>query len=298
MSDSEHEHEYEHELELDQDDALLEDEETALEMAALENSDILAAPKKEFINHKKALLVLLDEISQKNLEWIHRCDITSTHPIKVEKTENDLDRELKFYQQGLEAAIEGKKEIIKSGVPYERPADYFAEMVKSDAHMAKIRQKLLDKQQGIQNAEEAKKQRELRKYGKKIQEEKIKEREDQKKASLDKIATIKKRLRKGDLGDADDFDIDIDSDDNDGRGGQRRGKTAKGGKPMPNKKRQMKNEKFGFGGKKRGRKNNTADSSADISGFSTKRNKSASFSGPSKKSKAQRPGKSKRQRTQ
>ncbi|KAJ1959008.1 RRNA processing protein [Dipsacomyces acuminosporus] len=277
-----------------EEEVMSEDEETALEIAALESSSF--APKKQYINNAEALTALLEEISQKGTEWIQRCDITSTKPTVVEKTEDDLDRELKFYQQGLEAVIKGKKLVEKAGMPFTRPDDYFAEMVKSDSHMSKIRQKLLDQQKGIQNAEEAKKQRELRKYGKKIQQEKLKEREEQKKAALDKISTIKKRLRSGDLGDADDFEIDIESDDNDNAKGGRgkRAKTGKNGKPMPNKKRQMKNEKFGFGGKKRGIRKNTAESTADMSGFSAKSNKSTKFAAAHKKGKTKRPGKSKR----
>ncbi|KAJ2501225.1 RRNA processing protein [Coemansia sp. RSA 1972] len=283
---SEEKHEYD-------DSMMIDDDETALEIAALQSEDMLPQPKKEYIYHKEALTALLDEISQKKFKWIQRCDITSSEPIVVDKTEDDLDRELKFYQQGLEAAIQGKQEVLNAGVPFERPDDYFAEMVKSDAHMARIRDKLITQQKGIQNAEEAKKQRELRKYGKQIQQEKLKEREDQKKASLDKIATIKKRLRSGNLGDADDFDIDVDSDDG---AGARSSSNKKGGKQAPNKKRQLKNEKFGFGGKKRGIKRNTADSTGDMSEFSVKRNKSTSFGGSAKKGKSKRPGKAKRQR--
>lgn len=276
-----------------------EDEETALEIAALQSQELLPQPKKDFINHKAALRTLLEEISQQDLQWIQRCDVTSLEPIAVEKADDDLDRELKFYQQGLEAAIQGKTEVQKAGVPFSRPDDYFAEMVKSDTHMARIRQKLLDQQKAIQNSEEAKKQRELRKYGKKIEQEKLKEREDQKKATLDKIATIKKRLRSGDMGDADDFNIDLESDDDTGGGSGRMARNGnragKGGKPMANKKRQQKNERFGFGGKKRGLKNNTADSTNDMTGFSVKRNKGANFSQPSKKGSAKRPGKARRQ---
>ncbi|KAJ2478720.1 RRNA processing protein [Coemansia sp. RSA 2131] len=283
---SEEQHEYD-------DSMMIDDDETALEIAALQSEDMLPQPKKEYIYHKEALTALLDEISQKKFKWIQRCDITSSEPIVVDKTEDDLDRELKFYQQGLEAAIQGKQEVLNAGVPFERPDDFFAEMVKSDAHMARIRDKLITQQKGIQNAEEAKKQRELRKYGKQIQQEKLKEREDQKKASLDKIATIKKRLRSGNLGDADDFDIDVDSDDG---AGARSGPNKKGGKLAPNKKRQLKNEKFGFGGKKRGLKRNTADSTGDMSDFSVKRNKSTNFGGSAKKGKSKRPGKAKRQR--
>ncbi|KAI9506148.1 RRNA processing protein [Coemansia spiralis] len=287
MSDSEREFE--------EENMLVDDEEIALEIAALQSEDMLSQQKKEFINHKAALTTLVEEISQKNIEWIQRCDITSAEPLVVEKVEDDLDRELKFYQQALGAVIEGKKQILKAGVPFSRPEDYFAEMVKSDSHMAKIRQKLLDQQKSIQNAEEAKKQRELRKYGKKIQQEKIKEREDQKKAALDKIATIKKRLRSGDIGEGDDFDIDVDSEE-DSRAKSGPSKKGKNGKPLPNKKRQMKNAKFGFGGKKRDLKKNTTESTDDMRGFSVKRNKSTGFSRPSKNSKAKRPGKAKRQR--
>lgn len=65
-------------------------------------------------------------------------------------------------------------------------------------------------------------------------------------------------------------------------------KTAKavaGG--QPNAKRQKKNEKFGFGGKKRHVKSNDANSTNDMSGFSTKKMKG-------KRDKKHRPGKSKR----
>ncbi|KAJ2557634.1 RRNA processing protein [Coemansia sp. RSA 1933] len=280
---------------------MVDDEETALELAALQADDALPQRKKDFINHRAALSALVDEISQKNLDWVQRCDITSTNPLVVENTEDDLDRELKFYQQALEAVSVAKKNIEKAGIPFSRPNDYFAEMVKSDSQMARIRQKLLDQKKSIQNAEEAKKQRQLRKYGKQIQQEKIKEREDKKKATLDKIAEVKKRLRNnngGDAGDDDGFDIDVDSDDdNDPRSKKTFASKGKNGRPLPNQKRQGKNAKFGFGGKKRGLKKNTTESTSDMSGFSTKRNKSADFSRAPNKGKAKRPGKAKRQRT-
>ncbi|KAJ2610730.1 RRNA processing protein [Coemansia sp. RSA 1365] len=286
MSDDEHTYE---------ESLMGEEEETALEIAALQSKDLLPQPKKEFAYHREALSALRDEISQGKLSWIQRCDITSTTPVVVDKAEDDLDRELKFYQQGIEAVIHAKQKIQKAGAPFSRPDDYFAEMVKSDTHMAKIRQRLLSQQKGIQNSEEAKKQRELRKYGKQIQQEKLKEREDRKKAALDKIATIKKRLRSGDMGDNDGFEIDVDSED-DAHTQSASGKRGKDNKRVPGKKRQLKNDKFGFGGKKRGMKRNTAESTDDMSSFSVKRNKSAGFGGSSKKSKVTRPGKARRQR--
>jgi len=43
------------------------------------------------------------------------------------------------YKQALEVARLGKEKVIAAGVTFTRPDDYFAEMVKSDEHMAKAR---------------------------------------------------------------------------------------------------------------------------------------------------------------
>ena len=68
----------------------------------------------------------------------------------------------------------------------------------------------------------------------------------------------------------------------------RRAKGASGGARGGPNKRQKKDEKFGFGGKKRFAKSNDARSSGDVSGFSAKRMKGGG---------KPRPGKSKRART-
>lgn len=63
------------------------------------------------------------------------------------------------------------------------------------------------------------------------------------------------------------------------------------------KKRQMKDSKFGFGGKKKGSKLNTRESSSQMDGFnSSAKNKPNNFKSKSFKpnKKNQRPGKSKR----
>ena len=60
-----------------------------------------------------------------------------------------------------------------------------------------------------------------------------------------------------------------------------------------NHKRQKKDQKYGFGGRKRFAKSTDAKSSGDLSGFSHKKNK-AQFAGIKKRKPAMRPGKSKR----
>lgn len=59
----------------------------------------------------------------------------------------------------------------------------------------------------------------------------------------------------------------------------------------PNRKRQKKNEKYGFGGKKRHSKSGDAISSGDLSGFSVKKNR-AGFKGSG--AAKNRPGKARR----
>lgn len=83
------------------------------------------------------------------------------------------------------------------------------------------------------------------------------------------------------------FDIDVDSAPAKSRSGRERG----GGQGGPNPKRQKKDSKFGYGGKKRFSKSGDAESSADMRGFSNARMKGKGGGGGGAK---KRPGKSRR----
>jgi rRNA-processing protein EBP2 len=48
------------------------------------------------------------------------------------------------YKQALSSAVAARALCNKHGIAFSRPNDYYAEMVKSDSHMERIRQKLLD----------------------------------------------------------------------------------------------------------------------------------------------------------
>ncbi len=77
---------------------------------------------------------------------------------------------------------------------FSRPDDYFAEMVKSDEHMTKVRQRLINEEQKIKASEESKRQRELKKFSKKVQIERLQERQKQKREDLEKIKAMKKSM--------------------------------------------------------------------------------------------------------
>jgi rRNA-processing protein EBP2 len=63
--------------------------------------------------------------------------VTASESVTID-VNDDLTRELAFYKQALEAVKEGRKKLLAEGIPFSRPADYFAEMVKDDEHMEKV----------------------------------------------------------------------------------------------------------------------------------------------------------------
>ncbi|RMI98221.1 eukaryotic rRNA processing [Yarrowia lipolytica] len=199
--------------------------------------------------------------------------------IELKDIYDDMEKELAFYKQGLDAAKVARKELLKAKVPFTRPLDYFAEMVKSDEHMEKLKQKLIEEATSKKASEEARRQRDLKKFGKKVQHNKLQERAKDKKETLEKIKSLK-RKRAGQEMTSEEFDIAVEeaAADNHNIEGK-------------NHKRQAKDAKFGFGGKKRFRKANTSESSGDLSGFNQKRNNA-----PVKKRQQSRPGKSRRNR--
>eukprot|EP01135_Chromosphaera_perkinsii_P000745 Nk52_evm33s151 gene=Nk52_evmTU33s151 len=263
--------------------------------------------KKVFANDQEGLKKALESFklpysSDKDSEWIERLDYTSTHPVVIENVEDDLKRELAFYNQALEASLSMYEMVEKLGIKAKRPEDYFAEMVKTDNHMRRVRERILDEKKAMDRSEQAKKVREMKKFGKQVQTEVLKERQKKKADDLEAL----KKYRKGQAnkpGFLDDQQFNIDVED-DGEGNKNANKRkADGGAAGKNAKRVKKDAKYGFGGKKKYAKRNDGESSADISGFNVTKNKSlhkgmkqrkSMKGGKAGKGKAQRPGKSHR----
>lgn len=120
--------------------------------------------------------------------------VMSSAPTVIPDVSDDLTRELAFYSQSLEAAIAGRKALKDEGIPFTRPNDYFAEMVKADEHMAKVKGKLVEEAASKKASAEARKQRDLKKFGKQVQVAKLQEREKEKKATLEKIKVLKRSM--------------------------------------------------------------------------------------------------------
>jgi len=255
--------------------------------------------KKEHVNNVEGLKSALANFETKNkLDWAERLDVIAapvpdttglntgeTTPAekgkdasKDEAVHNDFQREMAIHRQAQGAWLHAVQKLRKLGIPTKRPDDYFAQMVKSDPHMRKVREKILSKQQSVELSEKMRKLRELKKYGKKVQQEVLAKRQKEKKNLADSVKKYRKGVQdKLDFMKSDDFG-GIEAEDEKKRGknnNNNNNNVAK--KPQPNRKRVEKNKKFGHGGQKKRSKYNTSDSAADP--FSGPKGKGKKFPG-------------------
>ncbi|XP_053602784.1 probable rRNA-processing protein EBP2 homolog [Plodia interpunctella] len=206
---------------------------------------------------------------------------------------NEFKRENLIHRQAQAAVLEGIKKLKELGVPTRRPDDFFAEMAKTDEHMQKVRKNLMAKQAAQARTEKVRQLREQKKIAKRVQIDAKLKQAAEKRDMLEQL----KRVRKG-------KSTDLDFLDDNNKGSNKN----KGIENKVNKRRAMKDKKFGFGGKKKGSKLNTRESSNQMDGFNSSakkrpfdfknksfkpNNKNKSFK-PNNKKKNQRPGKSKR----
>ena len=180
-----------------------DDEEDEEEDIPLSEIDSLASDDKAdvlphqrlTINNTTALLAAHKSIAPSlNLPFSAHQTLLSGSPVAVADVNDDLTRELAFYKQCLDSANEARILLKKEGVPFSRPNDYFAEMVKSDEHMGILKQKITDEAANKKAATEARKQRDLKKFGKQVQVARLQERDRQKRDMLGKIDILKRSV--------------------------------------------------------------------------------------------------------
>jgi rRNA-processing protein EBP2 len=181
----------------DDEDEDEEEDEIALsdlDSVASEDKGDIIPHQRLTINNTAALTAALHRIQlpYSKLAFSEHQSMTTDEPVDIPDVEDDLNRELAFYKQCLSSVKDARKKLKKEGVSFSRPADYFAEMVKSDEHMGKIKQKLVDAAAGKKAAAEARKQRDLKKFGKQVQVAKLQERSKEKRDTIEKINTLKR----------------------------------------------------------------------------------------------------------
>ncbi|CAH0487751.1 unnamed protein product [Peronospora farinosa] len=231
------------------------------------------------IYNSEALLLVVKDWDMKELPWVETLE-TCAVPLELTNVHDDLKREVAFYNNTLAMVRLAKDQLKKDKVAYKRPDDYFAEMLKNDVHMAKVKDKLIYEQKKITAVEERKKSQAHRKVAKEVQAEKIKERNQQKKDTLEAVKQWKKRKgndKRGSLKNNNDDDDDGELDSI--VAGKRKhvdgARDTGSKKPRVNRAREAKDAKFGFGGKRRHAKSNSKESTNDLSGFPGERKNKA-----------------------
>ncbi len=169
--------------------------------------------KRKQINNIKALKKSLDSIRlpYKKLAFHEFNMLPSSIDTSTEITDpnEEMQRELVFYKQGLEAVEIAKKQYLRAKIPFSRPLDYFAEMVKSDEHMDKLKKKLIEEATARKASQEARKQRELKKFGKQKQVSRMQEHQKEKRDTLDKIKSLKRKRQNNEIT-GEQFDIELE----------------------------------------------------------------------------------------
>lgn len=255
------------------EDESKEDQDVPLSDVEFDSDADVVPYQKVTMNNTKALKHSLGRIQ---LPWgkspfEEHLSITSstTTDQGIKDIYDDTERELAFYKQSLDAVMNAREQLKKHKIPFKRPLDYFAEMVKSDEHMDKIKGKLVQEASEKKARQDARRQRDLKKFGKQVQVATLQKRQLEKKDTLEKIKALKNKRKHSEIGE-DEFNVGVEE-------------AASAQKPKVNHKREAKNSKYGQGGVKRFKRKNDSNSSADVSGFSHRKMKG-------------RPGKSRRQK--
>ncbi|MQL69054.1 hypothetical protein Taro_001342, partial [Colocasia esculenta] len=239
----------------------------------------LDEPSKKAVYNRQGIIEKLEDICwPDNVQWVHK--LTIDHNEEQEGDVNDdIVRELAFYTQALEGTRQAFAKIQSLGVPFFRPPDYYAEMVKTDGLMLKVKGRLLEEKKKIEEAEERKKAREAKKTAKEVQAQKLKERSKQKKEEIESVKKWRKQRQQNGFRGGKDEDMNFDFDGEKGfeklkkrkqgvpPGDRSGGKHGFRGQGKGKVKRERRNFKFGYGGRKGLKKQNTSETTDDLRHF-------------------------------
>jgi len=255
--------------EADEEDILFSEEEENIEEERRTLSTF-SLTKKDAINDESGILHKLEDIKlvipgEETVPWMEIL-VISVDKIDLPKTSDDLDREKKFYDSARKGVLEAMARLNQLSIPRDRPDDYFAEMIKTDDHMSKVKGALLKEKRIIEQAQLRTKKRLESKYIKSSQASQHEKRVKEKKDETEAIRKWRKLKKKNNL-DEDGFPEEL-LDPNSQLRKQMSAHSNPKQKGMT--KAQMKAKKYRT--YKKRSKVNTAASTNDMSDFSAKKN--------------------------
>jgi len=139
----------------------------------IENEEIINLTNE--LEEKKNLIIndFLKFFSQKGkkVSWLENLTIISDDEIDQNlNPDDDIKRELFFYNLAKQNAINGLIKLKKLGEKINRPDDYFVEMLKSDEQMANVKKQIIKEQQFIKKFEQKKQKLQNIKFAKSMKD--------------------------------------------------------------------------------------------------------------------------------
>jgi rRNA-processing protein EBP2 len=113
-----------------------EKEENDNEDSDEDDEGIETGTKKTNYN-KEGLVHCNESLGVTHLPFIETMSICE-YELHVEDENDDLEREMAFYNHAIQAVNIGRMRFADLKIPFRRPDDYFCESLKSDAHMARV----------------------------------------------------------------------------------------------------------------------------------------------------------------
>ena len=151
------------ESDLDLEEEFEEDEAEAIEFPNDEEK------LGEFTNKIKEEFQRYYSSKGKNPSWLETMSLTGNIEIPEDlDVDDDIKRELIFYNITHKNTIQGIIKLKNAHEKLNRPGDFFAEMLKSDDQMMRIRKKIVTEQQRIKKFEDKKQKLQNIKFAKAV----------------------------------------------------------------------------------------------------------------------------------
>ena len=242
--------------------------------------------KRLIVYNKEGLIQSYEGIETSKLPFVESMQICR-YDLVIDDENDDLQREMAFYNHSLTAAKDGRRQLVNLNVPVDRPLDYFCESLKSDAHMARIKDRLITEEKKMAAFEERKQRDINKKFNKQVAALKKSNKTQTTKQFNEDVTNLRKDSKSSDSKE-DKLNKILT-----GAGRSSDGTTGK------SKKRLAYDKKYGHGGKESKSKKSTSKSINDLSDYNPRggkfvRREDHNFKKGKKGKGSSRPGKSTR----
>jgi rRNA-processing protein EBP2 len=150
----------------------------------------------EKINSIKNDIQKFYDTKNKKIDWLEfPVEISQSQIPQNLNPDDDIKRELIFYNIAKENAIQGMIKLKQLGEKINRPDDYFVEMLKSDEQMMKVKKQIINEQQYIKKFEAKKQKMQNIKFAKSIKDFQNKEKSSFKRQTLQGVENWKKHIK-------------------------------------------------------------------------------------------------------